>query len=125
MPYAQLREKLFTGVKIGCKALSWAYGRKTLYEIHPWSSTKLRNPHSFVTSLSKHDVKWLNQGIKFEQVYLSSRKTELKILTGQILGAMKQGQGTCSMFQSFLVILPNVPARTTFIELYSLFWYVQ
>ena len=29
------------------------------------------------------------------------------------------------MFQSFLAILPNVPAHTTFIELYSLFWYVQ
>ena len=25
------------------------------------------------------------------------------------LGVMKQGRGTCSMFQSFLVILPNVP----------------
>ena len=34
------------------------------------------------------------------------------------LGAMKQGQGMCSMFQSFLVILPNVPTHTTFIELY-------
>ena len=40
-------------------------------------------------------------------------------------GAMKQGRGTCSKFQSFLVILLNVPARTMFIELYSLFWYVQ
>ena len=37
-----------------------------------------------------------------------------------LLGAMKQSRGTCFTFQSFLVILPNVPARTTFIELYML-----
>ena len=29
------------------------------------------------------------------------------------------------MFQSFLVILPKVPAHTTFIELYGLFWYIS
>ena len=52
----------------------------------------------------------------------------LDVLTEVLLwGAMKQGRGTSSMFQSFLVILPNVPAHTTFIEsgMFSLFWYDQ
>ena len=37
MPYAQLFEKLFTGVKVGRRAWSWAQGRKTFYEINPRS----------------------------------------------------------------------------------------
>ena len=48
----------------------------------------------------------------------SSLKTRSKNPT-VIKGAMKQGPGTCSTFQSFLVVLPNVPC-TYYVQRYTL-----
>ena len=53
----------------------------------------------------------------------------VSILWGLLRGAMKQGRGTCSMLQSFLVILPNVPSkyyvhRDIWPQLWSV-WYVH
>ena len=43
----------------------------------------------------------------------------VSVKPGFLEGAMKQGR-MFSTFQSFLVILPNEPERTTFIELYTI-----